>query len=370
MTNTFITPSAVAREALMILQNNIVASDLVYRDVATNFTGAKVGDTVTIRRPATFTANEFNGSAISVQNVTEASTSLQLEKHFDVSFEVTSKELSLSLNDFSSQILAPAVIALAQGVDSYLLSKYVEVNQYVGTAGDAPDSLADLADVDKALNDAQVPLIGRNALVNTRAKADMMGIEAIHRADARGDAGTALREASLGRVLGLDWYMSQNVKSHTAGVPGGTPVATGTAGASSVAIASGGAAGTYKKGDLVTFAGDTRQYTVTADVTLNGSGAGTLAVYPVLATSPSGAAVTLVANHAANLAFHRNAFGLAVVPLEKPMGAAASEYISYRGMGIRVVYDYNSTAKKDVISLDFLCGAKAIQPELAVRVLG
>jgi hypothetical protein len=369
MSNVLLTPSVIAREALMILQNNIVASDLVYRDVASEFTGAKVGDTITVRRPASFTANEFT-SSVSVQNISEGNTTLQLEKHFDVSFEVTSKELSLSLEDFSTQILQPAVIAMAQGVDSYLLSKYVEINQFVGTAGDAPDSLADLALVDKALNDAQVPLIGRNAVVNTQAKADMMGIEAIVRADARGDAGTALREASMGRVMGLDWYMSQNVKSHTAGVPGGTPTATGTAGAFSITVASGGAAGTFKKGDVFTVAGDTRQYVVTADATLNGSGAGTVSVYPALATSPSGAAITLVGNHAANLAFHRNAFQLAVVPLALPMGAAQAEYISYRGMGIRVVYDYNSTAKKDVVSLDLLCGAKAAQPELAVRVLG
>ena len=32
MANTFLTPSVVAREALMVLENNLVMSNLVHRD--------------------------------------------------------------------------------------------------------------------------------------------------------------------------------------------------------------------------------------------------------------------------------------------------------------------------------------------------
>lgn len=60
MANTFLTPSVVAREALMVLENNLVMANLVHRDYSDEF--VQVGDTVTIRKPAKFTAKNFAGS--------------------------------------------------------------------------------------------------------------------------------------------------------------------------------------------------------------------------------------------------------------------------------------------------------------------
>ena len=80
--------------------------------------------------------------------------------------------------------------------------------------------------------------------------------------------------------------------------------------------------------------------------------------------------ITIVGSHSANLAFHPNAFALAVVPLELPRGTDKASYINYQGMGIRVVFGYDNNSKKDTISFDVLCGAKCIDPRLAVRVLG
>ena len=69
MANTFLTPDIIAREALMILRNNAVMANLVHRDYSSEFVGG-VGDTITIRKPASFEAKEFN-NAITVQDVTE-----------------------------------------------------------------------------------------------------------------------------------------------------------------------------------------------------------------------------------------------------------------------------------------------------------
>ena len=44
MANTFLTPDIIAKEALMVLENNLVMAGLVNRDYSPEF--AKVGDTL------------------------------------------------------------------------------------------------------------------------------------------------------------------------------------------------------------------------------------------------------------------------------------------------------------------------------------
>lgn len=57
MANEILTPSIIAKEALMVLRNNTVMASLVHRDYSGEFN--KVGDTITIRKPAEFEAKEF-----------------------------------------------------------------------------------------------------------------------------------------------------------------------------------------------------------------------------------------------------------------------------------------------------------------------
>ena len=61
MANTILTPDIIAREALMVLRKNAVMANLVHRDYSDEFVGA-VGDTITVRKPAKFTAKEYDGS--------------------------------------------------------------------------------------------------------------------------------------------------------------------------------------------------------------------------------------------------------------------------------------------------------------------
>jgi hypothetical protein len=379
MSNTFLTPQVVGREALMLLENELIAAQLFHRGHTAEFTGAKVGDAITVRAPATFVAQEFT-STISVQTATEAPTTIQLEKHFDVSFGVSSKEWTLSVEDFSRQLLQPAVAAIAQAIDYYILGKYVEIPYYVGTAADPPDALADLAAIDKVLNEQKVPMGGRIAILNPAAKADMLSITQVIQAEQRGDGGTALRNASLGRIFGIDWYMSQNVRSHTAGTLSDGATKTAKINSASVGLGDKTVAmdnttltGTLVIGDIFTVAGDTQKYVVTANASASGNAIASVSFSPGAKVAWADDAVVTFApqaNHAANIAGHPNGLTLAIVPLELPKGAAKAEYVGDRGLGLRVVFDYDSTYKKDTVSLDVLVGAKVQQPELLVRVLG
>ena len=88
MGNMFLTPEVVAKEALMVLQSNLVMADLVHRDYSDEF--VNVGDTITVRKPAKFMAKNFTGSTV-VQDITEGSEKVTLDRFRDVTVAVTSK---------------------------------------------------------------------------------------------------------------------------------------------------------------------------------------------------------------------------------------------------------------------------------------
>lgn len=384
MANVLLTPSIIAREALMVLRTNTVMASLVHRNHSQEF--AQVGDTITVPRLPTFEAEEFNPSTgINIQNAEEAGIPVVMDKHLDVSFAVTSKELTLDIRDFSKQFLVPAMQAFAQRVDNYLLALARDIPFFAGAAGTTPASVETLLNVRKRLNDNAVPLAGRRTVIDTAAEAKLLGLEVFHAADKVGDDGTALREASLGRKLGADHYMDQNVNYWSTGITGTltAPQINGTvaAGATVMNIDATALTGKLKHGQLFTVAGVVDAYgnSVTFTVTEDSADAATNAIngvkfYPAAPTGgfTDDAAITFIASHTMNVGFHQNAFAMVSRPLALPMGAAPSlvDVVSYDGFTLRVVRDYDSKFKKDVISLDMLCGFKTLQPELACRLLG
>ncbi len=127
--------------------------------------------------------------------------------------------------------------------------------------------------------------------------------------------------------------------------------------------------GTLAKGDVIAISG--KPYVVTENAT---AATNEIAVklYPATTEIANDTEVTIVSTHTANLAFHKNTFALVSRPLALPRGLSSEQkaIVNYDGFGLRVIYDYNSQYKKDVISIDMLCGVKTLSPELACRLLG
>lgn len=374
MANTLLTPSVIAREALATLYAQTVMLPLVHRDYSNEF--AQVGDTVTVRKPATFTANEFT-STITVQDATESSVAVQMNKHLDVSFAVTSKDLSLNISDFSAQLMAPAMEAIAQKVDRYLLGLYVDTYKTVGTAGTTPDGVDDITGVGREFDLAFVPLADRNIVVDAYAKDKFLQIPAFFEADKVGDDGSALRNASLGRKFGSNVILGQNVAAHSNGTVAhsGTFAVNGAvlAGATTMNVDASTLTGTWAAGSVFTVAGVAGSFVVTADKAAAANAMTGVSFFPAAPTGgfADNAVITRVADHTPNLAFHRTAFAFVSRPLALPMGAnGQSATVNYGGLGLRVVYGYDMSTKKDTVSVDLLCGVKTLDPARAVRLLG
>lgn len=203
--NTFLTPDIIAREALMVLRNNAVMANLVHRDYSDEFVSG-VGDTITVRKPASFVAKEYNG-AIEVQDATEGGVAVTMDKHLDVSFAVTSKQLAMEIEDFSAQLLVPAMQAFADKVDRYLLGLKADITNRVAATGTVQD---DVVDARAYLTRAAAPLADRRFVYGTDTEAKLLKTDLFVSAEKVGDEGTALREASLGRKFGMDFYVDQN----------------------------------------------------------------------------------------------------------------------------------------------------------------
>jgi len=370
--NTFLTADAVAREATFRLRNNLVFANLMFRGHEVEWsTPPKKGSAVRVRQPASFTATDFSSTYTTVDH-TETSVSLTLEERPHIKVALTATELTYDLETFSEQIVQPAMESIADYIDVYAASLYDEVYTTVGTATDPPDSVADIIALGTEADNSKWPVDNRIAVIDPTAKGDFLA-NVTHMLDASqsGDGGERFRNASMGSAFGWDWFMNQNIQTHTAGTASGsTTDATGYAiGLKTVTLAVAGT-GSILVGDVISFNGVAGQYVITsgdADV----SGGGTISFEPGLEQAiPAGAtAITLVATHVANLCFNPRAFSLAVVAPPASMGAA-SAVSSFEGLGVRVTFDFDNTTGSDYAIFETLVGGKCVQPELALRNLG
>jgi hypothetical protein len=403
MANAPLTIDVIAKEALMILDNNLVAAKLVHRGFEDEFgdamNGFESGDTISIRRPTDFTVRD--GATAANQDITEGKVSLVVDQQKGVDFGFTSKELTLNIKDLSERVIKPAMVQLANQIDKDVLGLYKYVPNWVGTAGNTVDSFADFSKAPQRLDEYAVPMEGRSAIL---APADHWGLlgsqTALYITDAAKDA---YRRRSLGDIGGVETFMAQNIPAHTTGSDlGGTVnqsvvtttityaavknTMTQTITTSSLSL---------NPGDVFTIANVNGVNPVTKADTgflkqfvCISYAANSLVFYPAAiwtgpfqnvavasgTTDLNTAAITGVGTastaYRQNLVFHKNAFALAMVPMVSPPGAVQVSRQSYKGTSVRLIPTYDGTNDRSNFRLDCLYGVKAIDPRLATRLSG
>ena len=357
MNNTFLTPEVVAKEALMVLTGNLVMADLVPRDYSDEF--VSVGDTVSIRKPAKFVAKNFVGHT-EPQDITEGSVSVKLDRFRDVTVAVTSKQMSLDIADFSAQVVEPAMQAIAQAIDQDILAVAAAKAGFMkeGTA-DATD-LSDIAAMAKHLDISKAPVQNRSLVLHPEHKYRYALTENLSNVSYAGDNET-LRDALLGRVYTLDTYMDQNAPDSAAAKPGTAKAFAVTGNKGETAVTVSGLDGTIAAGDGFILDGYFYRFTQ--------GGTGKLTIDQQLMGDYDAAQVTII-NAPNSIAFHRNAIALVSRNLALPMGASNAAYASAGGLGVRVVYDYDSATKTDKISFDVIYGVKDLDENLICKLVG
>jgi hypothetical protein len=246
-----------------------------------------------------------------------------------------------------------------------------------GTATTTPFGTANdftaATNVLKILKDNGAGSFDNQLVVNTTSGANFLGKQAA--VNAQG-TDSILRQGVFQTLAGMDVRESGQLGSHTAGTAASatTDNAGYAIGDTTITLASAGT-GTILAGDVITFAGDTNQYVVVTGDTDVSNGGTVVLQSPGLreAIAASATAITMVATHADNLAFSRNAIELAIRPPADPIGGdAASDMMvvsdPYSGLAFSIsVY---KGRKKAMIAVDALYGVKAWMPEYIALLLG
>ena len=410
MANTVLTASIIAKEATMILENELGMAKNVYRGLEKEYdqrvNGYTPGATVTVKKPTDFTVRD--GATASIQDVVEGSTSITVNKQKGVDFQFSSVELSLSIKELSQRVIKPAMIQLANQIDRDLMALYADVPNWVGTPGQTVNSFTDFAKAPERLDLLAVPQSERTSFLSPTDFWGMVGNQ--QSLYIQGAANSAYREGSLGDVAGIVTNMSQNVPTHTVGPFGGTPLVNGASQATTYALTkdtgiqnlitdgwTAAAAARVVAGDVFAIAGvydvnpvtkatlpHLKQFVVVSNASSDGSGNATISIAPAIIASGAfqnvsvgpadNAALTFVGaastGYAQNLVFHKNAFALAMVPMVAPPGAVDVARESYNGTSVRIIPYYDGTNDIAKWRCDVLYGVKTIDRRLALRMSG
>lgn len=273
--NDALIPEIWAQESLAILEENMVMANLVHRDFSPLV--ASYGDVVNTRRPSEFTTRR-KAQSDSVDNQDASSTNVQvpLNQHIYVSFTIKDEEASMSFKDLVSYYMEPAAMQMGRSVDKILLGQAPQfLDNKAGKLATMSSSTAKdyVLDAREVMNNNKAYPNGRNLVVTPQAETEILKTELFIAADSRGDGGTALEEARLGRILGFDVYMDQNAPylalssadtntlNHTAGASAGD---TGNKACTS--------ATEVTNGEFVWFTGDAQPQVISAH---SGSGSTT-----------------------------------------------------------------------------------------------
>jgi hypothetical protein len=213
----------VAVDALPALVTNLVMGNLVNRDYEPTL--AHSGDTVNVPIPAVLVANNIaEGGTVQTQNPNLGNAQIVLNTHAEATFQIPDVTKVLAVPDLLKLYMQPAVVALAERIESDLLGLYSQftANAAVGLPGMAiTEAVVDQAET--ALFQAMVPAsAGKYLVVDPVTYSALRQIPRFSEYYTAGEAGLrALVDGAVGKLKDFFIFRSQLVSK-----TGSAPVTT------------------------------------------------------------------------------------------------------------------------------------------------
>jgi hypothetical protein len=394
----------------MSLKNNLVFTKNVNREYSKEYanSGAKIGSVFNIRKPSRYEVT--SGRTLNIQDTVDQSVALTLDKAYHVGMAFSNDDRTLSLDRFKERIIEPAMIALANKIDSaFYADMYKQVYNSVGvpSASALPSTLKGFV-----YGKAKMELLGApkgtySAIVDPLVQASMVdGLKGLFQSSEK--IADQYESGLMGIAGGCKFASSANVSKHTVGPLGGTPTVKttiSTQGATAVVSQAWTAAASsrLKQGDVFSIAnvyavnpqsrqstGELAQFVVTSDFSSDSSGDGSISFSPAIYSTgqyqnvnslPQASAAITIFGHASsyanvvapqNLVFHKDAFAMGVADLELPQSGAKGSraFDPDAGLSLTMTEQFDIVNYRMIHRIDFLGGWKCIYPELACRVVG
>lgn len=349
------------------------------------------GSTIDVPIPSAVSAVDVAPAITPPANADSAPTtvSIALDQWKEAAFYLTDKEeLEVTEGHIPAQA-SEALKALANAVDAHILSKYTKfygfhgvesggahLTPFTDAAGD-PTNADCVAKIRTILNKQLAPMDDRYIVLNPDAEGAALMIRAFQDASWSNNA-AAIVEGKLQRKLGFAFFMDQNIPRHVAGTAAAESdlVTAGSGafialGAKTIKITETSGTHTLVAGDILTIAGHSQTYVVTAGVTLGT--ATEVSIEPGLQVAISGGEnVDVKPSHTVNLAFHRDAIAFATRPLAAhgaELGVISQSAVDpISGLTLRLEVTHQHKQRR--FSFDILWGCEVVRREFGARLAG
>lgn len=216
-----LTAKGISSVAIEMLSRSLVLPRTVISVLGEEFAGSN-GDKITLRvpQPVTSTIQATPATALVPSDVDEIPVDVEM-KHVYHLKNITDKEASMDLEDFSRQVTTPQVQAVARGVEGLILSVMNNLTPdstiefaKSANASDA-DTRATMALIREYLTDNEAPAEGRYMAASPQVITRLLSCSDFVRYDASGGT-DALRNASIGRIYGLEVVEAAGLDAGTA----------------------------------------------------------------------------------------------------------------------------------------------------------
>ena len=306
-------------------------------------------------------------------------TAIVITKSRNVSFGLTGEEYrglqnGVGANSVLQGNIQQAIRTLCNEIEEDVAVEAANGSGAVyGTAGTTPfaSNLGDAAEIRKVLDDAGAPAGERSLVINTAAGVNLRKLTQLTNVNQAGTAMT-LRQGELLDLFGLSVKESAGIKEIAKGTATGLTVKTATKGATELE-AKAVTSGSLNVGDVITLAGDSTKYIVTA-IPQSLAANAKFSIRPALAANAAdGTAVTVAGNSSRNVAFTRSAIQLVTRAPALPAGndsAVDSMMLTDPRSGLSFEVRVYAGYRKMRMEVACAWGVKTIKPEHVATMLG
>lgn len=350
------------------LRANSIMPRLVNRDFDT--LAAQPGSSIDVPIPPTITTSAVTAANTppSTADMTLSTVNVPLSSWNEAPFYMTDKDMLEVQQDKLPGVVEAALASIVSTIDADILTA---ADVGCGLADDQGGAIfaaiGDVIQPGTLLNRNKVARAARSCVFDSTAEAALLAMTQFTSADYQTSFPMETGMVGPEPKLGMQWWMDQNVQTHTCGTGSGYLVnlLAGYAIGDKVLTVDTGT-GTILAGDVVTIG--SYNYGVASlsstTLTLNQG---------LLETAANNATVTLIdrtSTHTANIAMARDAIVFCSRPFQASNSAIASQTISDPVSGLSLRLEVTREHKRDRWSIDCLYGTKVVRPEGVIKIIG